>query len=336
MDLLTQGIFGSLWARAGSSARHGWRAAGAGFAAGMAPDLDALIRSSSDSLLFIDYHRHFTHAIAFAPVGGLLVALLLWPLLGRSLGFARLYLYCLLGYLSHGLLDACTSYGTHLWWPFTDSRVALNWMSVIDPLFTLPVAALLVTGLIRRRARWHGLAMAWALAYLAVAGVQQHRAETRLLQWAQSQNLAVERQVAKPAFANLILWRGVLDEGDSLRAVAIRQPPFGETEIFPGAVVAKLQSDALPVATPSGRDLKRFARFSDGWLFRYRPLEVGDTWFVGDFRYAMDPTSDRPMWGIYLDPGSIGRGAQFERLSNVDPVERRRFMALLLGDFVSE
>ena len=34
-----------------------------------------------DALLVLDYHRHFTHALAFVPFGALIAALLLWPCL---------------------------------------------------------------------------------------------------------------------------------------------------------------------------------------------------------------------------------------------------------------
>lgn len=331
MDLLTQGIVGSLWARAGSDTRYGRKAAAAGLLAGMAPDLDALIRSPDDTLLFIDYHRHFTHAIPFVPVGALLVALVLWPVFRRGLGFGRLYLYCFLGYLSHGLLDACTSYGTHLWWPFSGERVALNWVSVVDPLFTLPLMALLVLALWRRRNLWVGLALGWAALYLGVAAVQQHRVEGQLQAWALEQGVESRRQVVKPTFANLVLWRGVIDEGDRLRAVAIRLLPWGEARIWPGRTVEKLSAAALSDGTRAGRDLERFARFSDGWLYRHHRLEGDDHWFVGDFRYALDPVSDRPMWGIWLAPAAPRQGAQFERLGSIDPQERRRFVARLLG-----
>jgi membrane-bound metal-dependent hydrolase YbcI (DUF457 family) len=36
-----------------------------------------------------------------------------------AIGLRLLYLCCLAGYLPHPLLDACTSYGTHLWLPFS-------------------------------------------------------------------------------------------------------------------------------------------------------------------------------------------------------------------------
>ena len=38
-----------------------------GALAGMAPDLDVLIYSNSDSLLFLEFHRQFTHSLFFIP-----------------------------------------------------------------------------------------------------------------------------------------------------------------------------------------------------------------------------------------------------------------------------
>ena len=48
-----------------------------GAVGGVLPDADIVIRSSADPLLAIQYHRHFTHALAFIPVGGI-VATLPW------------------------------------------------------------------------------------------------------------------------------------------------------------------------------------------------------------------------------------------------------------------
>ena len=49
-----------------------------------------------------------------------------------------------LGYSTHGLLDACTSYGTQLFWPFSNERISWNNISIVDPLFTIPVLILVV------------------------------------------------------------------------------------------------------------------------------------------------------------------------------------------------
>ena len=108
MDLLTQGLVGSAVAQAFADSKAQTRATWCGAVAGMAPDLDALIRSSADPLLNLDYHRHFSHSLAFIPVGATLVALLIWWLSRRRFDFREIWQACMLGYATHGLLDACT------------------------------------------------------------------------------------------------------------------------------------------------------------------------------------------------------------------------------------
>ena len=47
--------------------------------AALAPDLDVLIKSNDDPLLGLKYHRHFTHSLAFIPLGALIVSAGIYP-----------------------------------------------------------------------------------------------------------------------------------------------------------------------------------------------------------------------------------------------------------------
>ena len=124
MDPVTHVALGACLTHAGFGARLGRSAAAAGALAGLAPDADILIASATDPLLAVEYHRGFTHALVFVPLGAALVAALWlgsaawrdrrrWPLLWTAAA---------LSYLSHVLLDAATSYGTQLLWPFSPYR----------------------------------------------------------------------------------------------------------------------------------------------------------------------------------------------------------------------
>ncbi|MEM1081589.1 MAG: metal-dependent hydrolase [Pseudomonadota bacterium] len=340
MDPVTQGLAGALCAQAVSRQSNMRMAAGVGWIAGMAPDLDVLIRASDDSLLAIEFHRHFTHSFVFIPTGALLVALILWwPVsawLGRRekppLAFAWVYLWALLGMASHGVLDAATSYGTQWLWPFSNQRVAWNLISVIDPLFTVPVLVLMAVALLRTSRLWAGLAACWALLYLGLGGIQQHRAEGMVYDWAQRNGLTVQRVLAKPAFANLVLWRGLVDDGRQLHSIAVRILPFQEDMLWPGAVVQKVTSDDLPAGTRIAGDLQRFEHFSGGWTFRYAPYEANGDWFIGDFRYAIDPASQRPLWGIRLRPDWPDRPVVFERPARLSEAEQAAFFSRLRGE----
>lgn len=127
MDILTHGLLGGALAQSCSTKAETRSATLVGFLAALLADADARIQSDSDPLLTLEYHRQFTHSLIFIPVGALFVSLILWPVFkrfGQSLGFRRIYRYALLGCATSGVLDACTSYGTHLLWPFSDERVA--------------------------------------------------------------------------------------------------------------------------------------------------------------------------------------------------------------------
>lgn len=43
----------------------------------------------------------------------------------------------MIGMATHGFLDACTSYGTVLFWPWSDKRISWDIIAIIDPLFTI-------------------------------------------------------------------------------------------------------------------------------------------------------------------------------------------------------
>ena len=74
MDPLTQGAMGAALPQALSNKKTLWLIGLLGFLSGMAPDLDVLIRSKADPLLFLEYHRQFTHSLVFIPFGGLVCA----------------------------------------------------------------------------------------------------------------------------------------------------------------------------------------------------------------------------------------------------------------------
>lgn len=282
----------------------------AGAAAGVLPDADIFIRSETDPMLAIEFHRHFTHSFFMQPLLALSVTVLLWAILRP---FARLrvpvgalYPAALVGGLTHVICDAWTSYGTRIWWPFSDARVAWDLTSVIDPLFTLPVLLLTVIGLALggKRARLRWLPWGWVALYLMLAVVQQQRARSAVEDWLACENRDPTRITVKPSFGNIIVWRAILDEGDRFQALALR-PGLRGVGLIVGEQAARLEHDprfpGLPNGSIQASDLERFRHFSDNWL----GLVIGDygQLVVADMRYAMAPQRMSPLWGIGIDPG---------------------------------
>ena len=71
MDPFTQGVVGAVAAQQKAKNQNTLIPAIFGFFAGMAADLDVLIRSSSDPILALEFHRQFTHSLIFIPIPSL-------------------------------------------------------------------------------------------------------------------------------------------------------------------------------------------------------------------------------------------------------------------------
>ena len=301
MDPLTQGVLGATLPQATAAKKGTAAAAGLmGFLAGMAADLDVLIRSSTDPLLFLEYHRQFTHSLIFIPVGGLLCALLLHKLLGRrrNLTFRQSFLFCTLGYATHALLDACTTYGTMLFWPFSEVRIAWNTISIIDPLFTLPMLLLIVLAGVRKQPAFARIALLWAVAYMNLGLWQRNQAMEMGYEIAMERGHTPLRLEAKPSFANLLVWKVVYETQSKFYVDAVRASV--SPEVFPGSSIDKLELARdfpwLDKNSQQARDIERFRWFSDGYVAR-DPRHHNR---IIDIRYSMIPNEVAPLWSIEL------------------------------------
>jgi len=299
MDPVTQGTLGAALPAATAPRQETLIAAALGCLGGMAPDLDVLIRSSEDPLLFLEFHRHFTHALVFIPIGGLICALVLHGLFARRwLPFRRTLLYCTLGYATHALLDACTTYGTQLLWPFSDARFAWNTVSVIDPLFTLPLLALVLMASLRRKPMLARVGLVWAVAYLGLGLIQRDRAVEVGYEIASARGHDPVRLEAKPSFGNILVWKVVYETDEAYYVDAVRA---GVTPtVFPGEQVARLDVRRdFPWLDPSSqqaRDIERFRWFSNDYLAK----DPANPNRIIDVRYSMIPNEVNALWGIDL------------------------------------
>lgn len=172
MEPITHALSGAVIGYALPGKRRWWLPAWAALVAA-SPDMDVFFTRTP--LQYIEYHRGITHSF----VGGLGLALLLtlipwlmnrWrvpkvpddsPPFGWPLPLTWFTAYLLI--LHHIFLDCMNSYGTQVFLPFSDYRVRLNALFIVDPLLLLPLAL----GLIfwrKRRAVMIGLLL-WTILY---------------------------------------------------------------------------------------------------------------------------------------------------------------------------
>ncbi len=172
MEPITHALSGAVIGCALPWKRRWWLPAWAALVAA-SPDMDVFFVRTP--LEYIEWHRGITHSFA----GGLLLALLLafvpwlanrWrvpgvpddaPPFNWSPPVAWLVAYLLI--LHHIYLDCMNSYGTQVFLPFSDYRVRLNALFIVDPLLLLPLAFGLIFKRTSRRAMI-GLLL-WTLLY---------------------------------------------------------------------------------------------------------------------------------------------------------------------------
>jgi len=336
VDPISQGVVGAAFAQSTLSPAQrdkivtiSWL----GCAAGMAPDLDVFIRSASDPLLFLEFHRHFTHALIFIPFGALVVAATLYYFARQRLSWRETYLVCFIGYATHGLLDACTTYGTQLFWPFSNMRVAWNNISVVDPVFTIPLLVLVVLAARKRRKAYAYAAIGWALFYLSLGAVQMLRATEVARLAAELRGHTPQRLTLKPSFANLILWKSIYEHDQHYYVDAVRITTSGSWCV--GQRVEKLDLKRhlpfLAQGDQQAKDLARFRWFSHDYL---TPLQQTNATSqrVTDIRYSMIPNEVDPMWGITLaHNASKNTHVTWWTQRDADREKRSRFASLIAG-----
>jgi inner membrane protein len=267
----------------------------------MAPDLDIFIRSSTDPLLSLEYHRQFTHSLVFIPFGGLICALFLFVVFKKisPFNFKKTWLYCTLGYGTHGLIDACTSYGTLLFWPFSDIRIAWNNISIIDPLFTIPLILLIALATIKKKNVYSKIALGWAVIYLMI-GMYLHNVAINVgKEIAEQRGHTITRIKAKPSFGNLILWKTIY-ETDNQFYVDATNLLFNK--IIPGESIKKLNQEEdfpwLKEESQQYKDVERFKWFSNDFL-AVNPQNKNQ---IIDIRYSGIPNEIGGLWGVQLNP----------------------------------
>lgn len=332
MDPLTHAFLGASVAALASRKGERRKAILVGALAGMAPDLDVLIRSSRDPLLWIEYHRHFSHSLFFAPFGALICAWVFRLFLRKEMPRRRIYLFSLLGYLSHPLLDACTSYGTLLLWPFSLRRVSWDLIGIIDLFYTLPLLALLLLAVLKRDRRFAVWGLILSCAYLLFGACQRHRATAYARQVIASRGQEAQRLELKPTVLNLFLWRMIYESEGRYRVDALRVGPFLEGKIYPGETVEKYDwrrvQQGLPQASPLAEDLGRFAWFAQDFL--YSP--PGQPELAADLRYSMLPQEALPLWGILVDPAQAQEHAPLMRFRGLRERKLGDFFKMVRGE----
>lgn len=293
MDPLTHGLLGSLTAHCFLHNKLGYRAAVTGALAGMAPDLDIFFPKPVGAV-FSPLHRHFTHAIAFVPVGAAIVAVLLAFLFFRKSSKKHLWYASLLAFASHGLLDSATSYGTLWYWPFSFKPVAFDFLSILDPVFTVLLLCGLIISFVFSGTRVKIACLLISLSYPCFTLFQRERAYAAQSSLIESRGHSPVKKRVLPSLANALVWRSVYLQDGRYYVDAIRTgfpPTWVEGGDVPRVNPVLL---GIEIGEKGQKRLDDFRRFTNGYT------GIINNKRIVDLRYSSLPEKPGGIWGLEL------------------------------------
>jgi inner membrane protein len=141
------------------------------------------------------------------------------PLDNVEVSIKHWYLFFFLTIVTHPILDCFTTYGTQVFQPFSDYRVAWNNISVFDPLYTAPfLILLLIAAFLRKGQKWR--------LWLTVAGLtissiymmwtfkNKTEVDSAFKAGLAKEGLSYSKFITTPTIANNILWNCVAKDED--------------------------------------------------------------------------------------------------------------------------
>ena len=212
MDSLTQIVLGASIGEVVAGKKLGNKALLWGAIAGTIPDLDVLANPWLDMVQQLSFHRSVTHSFLFALVISPILGWLLHKLYKKqNAGFWRWTMLFFLGFTTHALLDACTTWGTQLFWPFSNYGVAFYNIFVIDPLYTLPFLGFTLAAAFYKRhkttRRWlNYTGLVLSTSYLVLTFVFKAQANRVFDKSLNAESINYQAYISKPTPLNTIFW----------------------------------------------------------------------------------------------------------------------------------
>lgn len=304
MDSLTQIVLGAAVGEAVLGKKVGNKAMLYGAIAGTIPDLDVFASYFTDTVTAISIHRGFTHSIVFsvlfAPVFGWLVSS--YEAYKNVKDWSWLFFWA---FLTHPILDAHTTWGTQLFWPF-DLRLAFHTIFVIDPLYTLPFLVFLILAMMQKRSSkkrsfYNKMGLLLSSSYLLLTFLLKWLALNQFKATLKSENIEYRAIDTRPAPLNTILWNANV-ETDT--AYLLGNYSFFDTQPISFEIYSK--NHQLLGSLAEDANVKRMMAISEGW---FTITKKDETLYFNDLRFgllSLEPKSQNFVFQYKMDVDAFG------------------------------
>lgn len=282
MDSLTQIVLGASVGEFVLGRRIGNKAMLYGAIAGTIPDLDVLVSNFTDTVSALAIHRGFTHSIVFSIVMAPLLSWLVtrYESYKNKKKWAWFFFWVL---ITHPILDAHTTWGTQLFWPF-DIRLAFKTIFVIDPLYTLPFLICVLASMFYKRTKpkrrlLNGIGLSLSTAYLALTFLLKYAVTIIFEEALKEQSIIYNDIDTRPSALNTILWNANVE---TEKNYLIGDYSFFDTQPISFEVHPKnhhLWGDLI-----ENEKVKRMIEISEGW---YTITEKDGQLYYNDLRFGL-------------------------------------------------
>ncbi|HLV92099.1 MAG TPA: metal-dependent hydrolase [Aequorivita sp.] len=299
MDSITQIVLGAAVGEAVLGKKIGNKAMALGALAGTIPDFDVAAGYFTDTVTALEIHRGFTHSIVFAVGVGLLFAwmLALWD---KRASLKEWWWFWFLTFVTHPLLDAHTTWGTQLFWPF-DLRLAYKNIFVIDPLYTLPFLFFLILAMFQKRGsakrqKFNNLGLIVSSSYMVLTIILKGITFQKFQKALVDQEIDYISIQTKPSPFNTIMWTANIETEDSF---LIGNYSFFDTQPIQFHSHPK-NHEALGSLKEEDK-IQRLIKVAEGW---YTITERDGQMLFNDLRFGLmsvDPNTDKYAFSYILE-----------------------------------
>lgn len=332
MDSVTQAALGALCGELTMRKQLGWKAPMWGLFWGTLPDLDIIAMPFLDPIERLGWHSGLSHSILVIIIATVIFGYLLAKL-HRKKGITPVQAgwFIFLTWSTHVLIDCFTTYGTQIYEPFSNTRVAFNNISIIDLSFTLPMLLALLLVLFFKKespARtWIGRSAAiWLCLYTSASFYIKQLANEHFEQQLADRGIVPTRMMTAPTLTNIFLWR-MLAESDG-------QYYISYWSVFDAAD----RDDALD-QIPSGHhhlgefsnsaEVKKLIWFSQDWHQVIPIKEDPDSLLVIDMRFSESHSSEKKIPAFAWKVTRSGDAYTFKSVSYRDGIKPKETLAFL-------
>jgi inner membrane protein len=282
MDSVTQIVLGAAVGEAVLGKKVGNKAMLYGAIAGTIPDLDVLASYFTDTVSALSIHRGFTHSIVFsvlfAPVFGWIVSR--YEKFKDFKSWSWLFFWA---FVTHPILDAHTTWGTQLFWPF-DLRLAFKTIFVIDPMYTFPFLVFLILAMRQKRTTlkrqyYNKLGLWISSSYLLFTFLLKWMAFSQFESALKRQNIEYTQLDTRPSPLNTILWSANVETKD---AYLLGNYSFFDTQ--PITFETYRKNHELIGNLKESESVQRMIAISEGW---YTINKKEESLYFNDLRFGL-------------------------------------------------